>query len=198
MDFKLFNRWSVGGIKVNDEGLKDYISLNPIMVPRSGGRYGGIRFYKNKYNIVERLMNKMMGPGHKSKKHKLTSGHTGGMGLKVYKIVEKAFDLVEKTTKKNPVEVFVRALENAAPRDEITSIEYGGARYPQSVDCAPTRRVDVALRLMTQGAYQRSYNNKKKTYELLAEEIINAYNCDNKSNAIAKKLELERQADSAR
>ncbi len=198
MNFKLFNRWGIEGIQVKDEGLKNYITITPILVPRTGGRYGGIRFYKSKYNIVERLMNKMMGPGHKGKKHRLTSGHTGGRGLKVYGIVEKAFELIEKTTKKNPIEVFVKAVENAAPRDEITSIEYGGARYPQAVDCAPMRRIDTALRLMVQGSFQKSYNHKKKMYEFLAEEIIYAYNGDNKSNAVAKKLELERQADSAR
>ena len=198
MNFKLFNRWGIEGIQVKDEGLKDYITLNPMLVPRSGGRYGKIRFYRSKYNIVERLMNKLMCPGHKGKKHKLTSGHAGGRGLRAYRIVEKTFDLIEKNTKKNPIEVFVKAVENAAPRDEITTIEYGGARYPQAVDCAPQRRVDVALRMMVQGSYQKSYNTKKKMYELLAEEIINAYNMDNKSTAVAKKLELERQSDSAR
>jgi len=198
MNFKLFNRWDVSGIQVGDEGLKRYISIIPVLVPRSGGRYGRIRFYKSKYNIVERLMNKLMGPGHKGKKHKLTSGHTGGKGFKVYKLVEKTFEVVEQLTKKNPIEVFVKAVENAAPRDEVTSIEYGGARYPQSVDCAPQRRIDVALRMMVQGSFHKSYNNKKKMHEFLAEEIVNAYNKDNKSNAIAKKIELERQADSAR
>ncbi len=198
MEFKLFNRWEVKNITVMDQGLKDYISLTPILVPRTGGRYGGVKFQKAKYSLVERLMNKMMGPGHKGKKHRLTSGHAGGKGLKVYKIVEKAFELIEKITKKNPVEVFIKAIENASPRDEITSIEYGGARYPQAVDCAPLRRIDVALRLMTQGAFHKSYNSKKKMYELLAEEIIYAYNNDSKSNALAKKQELERQADSAR
>ncbi|MBI4154974.1 30S ribosomal protein S7 [Candidatus Woesearchaeota archaeon] len=198
MNFKLFNKWDVSGIQVSDEGLKRYVSVIPVLVPRSGGRYGGIRFYKSKYNIVERLMNKLMGPGHKGKKHKLTSGHTGGKGFKVYKLIEKTFEVVEQLTKKNPIEVFVKAVENAAPRDEITSIEYGGARYPQSVDCAPQRRIDVALRMMVQGSFHKSYNNKKKMHEFLAEEIVNAYNKDNKSNAIAKKIELERQADSAR
>ena len=96
------------------------------------------------------------------------------------------------------MEVLVKAVENAAPREEITTIEYGGARYPKAVECAPQRRIDLALRYMIQGSYAASFAKKKKTYQALAEEIINAYNLSTQSNAVAKKLELERQSDSAR
>ena len=52
---------------------------------------------------------------------------------------------------------------------------------------------------MVQGAYAKSFNTKKKIYDALADEIIAAYNVDQqKSNAISKKLELERQADASR
>lgn len=195
---KLFNKWSVEGIKIQDQGLVSYINLKPIYVPRTGGRNVKIRFHKSKNNIVERLINHLMGPGHKGKKHKRSSGRCGGKGQKAFNLVLKAFDIIEKKVGKNPVEVFAKALENAAPREEITAIEYGGARYPQSVDCAPQRRVDFALRMMVQGSYAKSFNSKKKFNECLADEIISAYNLELKSNAVAKKLELERQADSSR
>ena len=94
--------------------------------------------------------------------------------------------------------VFVKALENAAPREEIITIEYGGARYPKAVECAPQRRVDITLRMFVQGAYAKGFNAKKKFFECLAEEIIAAYNLEGKSTAVSKKLELERQADSSR
>ena len=194
----LFNRWSVEGIKIEDPGLKNYINLNPVFVPKTGGRNVGVRFHKNKYNIVERLINHLMVPGHRGKKHKISSGRCTGKGLKNYNIVIKAFEIVEEKVGKNPIEVFVKAIENGAPREEITTIEYGGARYPQSVDCAPQRRVDITLRMFVQGAYAKSFNAKKKFYECLAEEIISAYNMEGKSTAISKKLELERQSDSAR
>ena len=106
--------------------------------------------------------------------------------------------LIEKQTKSNPVEIFVRAIENAAPREEITTIEYGGARYPKAVEMAPQRRVDYALRLMTQGAYQASFGKKKSIVDALANEIIKANKMDQTSAAISKKLELERQADASR
>jgi len=194
----LFNKWTVEGIKIADPGLQGYINLNPIFVPKTGGKNVKIRFHKNRYSIVERLINHLMGPGHRGKKHKISSGRCTGKGQKNYNTVKKAFEIIEKNLGMNPVEVFVKAIENAAPREEITTIEYGGARYPQAVDCAPQRRVDVTLRMFVQGAYSKSFNSKKKFYNCLAEEIISAYNMESKSTAISKKLELERQADSSR
>ncbi|MEM4245038.1 MAG: 30S ribosomal protein S7 [Candidatus Nanoarchaeia archaeon] len=195
---KVFNKWETEGIKVTDPGLQNYINLEPIIIPRTGGRNVKSQFGKSKNNIVERLMNKLMVPGHRGKKHRITSGRCGGKAIRAYNIVEKAFKIIEQQTKKNPVEVFVKAIENAAPREEINTIEYGGAVYPQPVEMSPQRRVDFALRLMTQGAYQKSFNTKRKIEETLADEIIKAYNADNKSVAIAKKLELERQTDASR
>src|SRR3989344_3951933 len=195
---KLFNKYDTEQIKVNDPGLQRYINLNPLLVPKTTGKYSNNRFWKSKYSIVERLMNKLMIPGHRGKKHKITSGHNTGKGVKVYNIVVETFNIIEKKMNKNPVEVFVKAVENAAPREEITTIEYGGDKYPQAVEVAPQRRVDLALRYMTQGSYQRCFNKKTKIQDALSDEIIKAYNIDQGSAAIAKKLELERQADSSR
>ena len=139
-----------------------------------------------------------MVPGHKGKKHFKTSYRMTGKAQTTYNIVEEAFKQIEKVTKENPIKVFVKALENAAQREEIVTIEYGGARYPKAVECAPQRRVDLALKHMTQGAYHRTFNTKKSIVNSLAEEIINAYRLSNTSHAIAKKLEIERQADASR
>ncbi|MCM2326242.1 MAG: 30S ribosomal protein S7 [Candidatus Woesearchaeota archaeon] len=195
---KAFNRWSTEEIKVKDLGLQRYISLTPKIVPRTNARYAGNRFHKSKTFIVERLMNKLMVSGHKSKKHLISSGRNTGKALSAYKLVEDAFTIIEKKTGKNPIEVYVTAVENAAPREEIITIEYGGARYPKAVEMAPQRRIDHALRLMVQGVYQKSYDQKKLAVDNLVEEIINAYNRSTASAAIAKKLEMERQSDSSR
>lgn len=197
-EIKAFNRWSIEGIKVEDAGLQHYITLQPRIVPRTGARYAGNKFYKSKTFIVERLINKLMIPGHKGKKHYKTSYHITGKAGTTYGIVESAFKQIEKTTKENPIKVFVKALENAAQREEIVTIEYGGARYPKAVECSPQRRVDLALKHMTQGAYHKTFNTKKSVVSSLAEEIINAYRMSSASNAIAKKLEIERQSDSSR
>lgn len=197
-EIKLFNIWSTEGIIVEDPGLKPYINLDPIIVPRTLGRHAKHRFYRSKINIVERLINRIMVTGHKGKKHFLTSRSFSGKGTTSYLTIKKTFDMIEKETNTNPVKVFVKAIENAAPREEITTIEYGGARYPQAVECSPLRRIDMVLRQMTQGAFQKSFNKKIKLEKALANEIINAYNTSQNSQAISKKLELERQADSSR
>jgi small subunit ribosomal protein S7 len=195
---KLFEKWDTKEIAVSDPGLINYINLKPLVVPRTGGRNVGTQFWKSKSHIVERLINRIMIPGHKGKKHKTSSGHCSGKATTAYQIVEKAFTIIENKTKKNPVEIFVKALENAAPREEITTIEYGGARYPKAVECAPQRRIDYALRLMTQGSFQKSFGKKKSIQDALADEILKAYQMDQASAAISKKLELERQADASR
>ncbi|MBU4501964.1 MAG: 30S ribosomal protein S7 [Nanoarchaeota archaeon] len=195
---KIFNRWETEGIKVEDVGLKRYINLRPVIVPKTSGRNIKVQFAKTKKPIVERLITRLMVPGHKSKKHRISSGHCCGKATNAYKIVEKAFMIIEQKTKANPLQVFVTAIENGAPREEINTIEYGGARYPQAVEMSPVRRIDFSLRIMTQGAYQKAFKSKRKIEETLADEIMLAYNLDQKSSAISKKLELERQADSAR
>lgn len=197
-EIKAFGKWSMEGIKVNDAGLADFITLKPVLVPKTGARYAKQRFYKSRISIIERLINKLMIAGHKGKKHRITSYTLSGKAMQSYAIVKDAFSIIEEKTKSNPVEVLVRAVENAAPREEIVSIEYGGARYPKAVDCSPQRRVDVALRYMVQGAYSKCFNSKRKAAETLSEELMDAASLKSSSNAITKKLEVERQADTSR
>ncbi|MBW3019836.1 30S ribosomal protein S7 [Candidatus Woesearchaeota archaeon] len=198
MDVKFFNRWDSEGVKVEDPGLIEYINLEPRLVPNTYGRNAKYRFWKSKYSIVERLVNKIMIPGHKSKKHKISSGHMSGKNIQAMKIVENALGIVEEKTKSNPISVLVKAVENGAPREEIVAIEYGGARYPKAVECSPQRRIDISLRYMTQGAYTKAFNGKKRIEETLASEIIAAAQSKPESNSVAKKNETERQADAAR
>ncbi len=194
----LFNKWSMEGISISDPGVAPYISFKPVIVPKTGARYAGNRFHKSRVSLVERLINKVMVTGHKGKKHFISSGHYTGKAQKVYDLVEDALSLVEKKTKKNPVMVLAKAVENAAPREEIVTIEYGGARYPKAVECAPQRRIDIVLRLFAQGARQKSFNKKRTFESALADEIVNAYAMSSQSLAISKKLEIERQADASR
>ncbi|MCK5107201.1 MAG: 30S ribosomal protein S7 [Nanoarchaeota archaeon] len=195
---KVFDRWGVEGIKIEDEGLKGYINLEPKIAPLTGATYAGKRFHKSKTFIVERLMHKVMVAGHKSKKHYRSSGHITGKANNAYRIIEKALEIIEKKTKENPVKILVKAVENAAPREEIIAIEYGGARYPKAVECAPQRRVDIALKHMIQGSYHKSFNAKVKAEVVIADEILNAYNMSPRSHALNKKNEVERQADASR
>jgi small subunit ribosomal protein S7 len=197
-EIKFFNRWGIENVVVTDPGLKDYIVFQPRIVPKTGAKYAGFRFHKSRITIVERLINKMLVPGHKSKKHFKTSGHITGKAETNLRLMEKALEKIEEKTKENPIAVLVSAIENAAPREEILTIEYGGARYPKAVECAPQRRIDIVLRQMAQSSYQKAFNNKKSFVDCLADEIVFAYQLSNQSHAISKKLEIERQADSSR
>ena len=184
---RLFGKWSWVGIEVRDPGLKRYICLTPVWLPHTGGRHEHRRFGKSQVPIVERLINKLMRPGR-----------NGGKKHLAYNIVKTAFDLIFYRTGENPIQVLVRAIENSAPREETTRIMYGGITYRVSVDVAPQRRVDLALRFITEGARQCAFNNPKPIEECLADEIIWAARGDPQSYAIRQKEEIERIALSSR
>jgi small subunit ribosomal protein S7 len=198
-DMKIFNRWDTKGIEVSDPGLKRYINLEPRLMPRSGGRHAKQQFHKSKMNIVERLMNKLMVPGHRSKKHVLTSGRAVGKTNIHYKIVKSAFETIEKKTNKNPLEVLVKAVENAALHEEITSYQVGGIMVRRAVVTSPQRRVDHALSIIVQSSYRKSFGKKPRMVDALIDEIIAAYNNDaSKSEAIREKERIERESEGAR
>jgi small subunit ribosomal protein S7 len=193
-----FNRWSTKEIVVKDEGLKSYITLEARHRSKTGARYGGKRFYKSKVFIVERLINKLMVPGHKGKKHVRSSSHITGKAGNARQIVLDALMNIERKTKENPIKVLVQAIENGAAREEIITIEYGGARYPKAVDSAPQRRIDVVLRYLVLGSYERAFKKKTKMADALTSEILAAYKMAPDSLCVKKKNEVERQADSSR
>jgi len=195
--FKIFDIYDLNEIVVEDVGLKAVINLEPKLVLKSYGR-NFQKFGQTKVNIVERLMNRLATAGHRGKKHKIILGSSTGKYSKNMKIILESFKLIEKRTGKNPVAVFVKAIENSAPRDEVTVIEYGGARYPQAVDVSPLRRVNLALRWLVHGASDKAFNKKKTITQSLADEIIMASDRNQESFALRKKKESEAQADSAR
>ncbi len=194
---KLFDMFDVSEIKINDPALHPYLNVQPRILLKSHGR-NLHKFAKARVNVVERLANRLSSSGHVGKKHKIITGWSSGKYNKNMKTVVDSFKIIEHKTKKNPVQVFVDAIEKGSPRDEITVIEHAGARYPQAVDCSPLRRIDLALRWIIQGAYQKSFGKKKKMSESLAEEIIKCSEDNMESYARSKRNEAEKQADSAR
>ena len=186
-EIRLFEKWSFKDIEVKDLGLQRYISLKPIVVPHSMGRHEHQRFRKANVNIVERVANNLMRPGKNA-----------GKKAKVMNIMKQALEIVSLRTGKNPVEMLVRAVENAAPCEDTTRISYGGIVYHMSVDVAPQRRVDLALRNICEGARKAAVNNPKSIEECVADELVLAAAHDVKSYAIAKRHELERVAQASR
>jgi len=195
--FKLFGIYDTSNIKVNDPGIKRYINLNPRLVVKSHGRIRE-KFGRAKLNLIEIFANLIAVPGHRGKKHKIQTSWKSGKYSQNMKIVLNCLKIIEQRTAQNPIQVLVTAIENAAPKDGITVIEYGGARYPQAVDLSPLRRLTMTLRAIVHGSYDKSFNKKTKIEQALADEIIKAYNKENDSYAMQKKKESEKQADSAR
>jgi len=199
MNMKIFNKWDVSGLTVNDPGLRNYINIAPSLFPKSSGRLSKQQFYKSKMSIVERLITKMMVPGHKSRKHFLTSGRVVGRYITTFNIVRKAFDKIYEKLQKNPVEVLVRAIENAAVREEIAGYQVGGIIIRRAVITSPQRRVDAGLRIIAQAAYKKAFGKKETIVDALTNEIIATYNNDNqKSDAIKERERLEKEAEGAR
>ena len=88
-------------------------------------------------------------------------------------IVYDAFAQVEAKTGKNPLEVFVSALENVMPVLEVKARRVGGSTYQVPLEVRPERRETLGLRWITLYARQRSERTMK---ERLANEIMDAVN----------------------
>lgn len=187
MELKLFGQYATNGIEIHDLGLSRYINLESYLNLHTGGRFSNYSAGKRNINTIERFLNKLM----------RTENWTGKK-YSSYRILKEAFSIIEKKTKQNPVQVLVNAIENAAPREEVTKLKYGGIAVPKAVDVAPSRRVDVALRNMALGATNASYKKKKAIEACIADEIIQASKNESTAFSVSKKEEIERVAASAR
>jgi small subunit ribosomal protein S7 len=184
--FPVLAKYKADEIKIQDQGLARYINLEAENI-YLGGIYSNKLFAKSKIPIIERLINNMM-----------RTENYNGKKTKAYKVVRSAFEIIDKRTKTNPMQVFVDALQNAAPKEETTRLRFGGISVPKAVDVAPQRRLDIAIRNICQGAVNSTHKNKKGIENCLAEEIIKASKNDVASFAVAKKNDVERVAKSAR
>ncbi|MBI3334869.1 30S ribosomal protein S7 [Candidatus Pacearchaeota archaeon] len=198
VQFKIFDLYDVSEVQIKDPALKPYMTLTPKLLIKSQGRRNFENLGNIKVTVIERLANRLAVPGHVGKKHKIITSWSSGKYARNMKTLLQALELIGKKTGKNPIQVLVSAIENGSPRDEVTVIEQGGARYPQSVDCSPIRRINLALRWFVQGSYAKAFGKKKKMADALAEEIMKAGEGSMESYAVSKRNETEKQADAAR
>ena len=133
-----------------------------------------------KYNneLVQEMINRVMKRGKTSTARR---------------IVYDAFDLIEERSRRNPVEVFEEALQNASPVLEVKPRRVGGATYQVPVEVRPERRVSLALRWLLGSASDRS---GRSMAEKLAGELMDAAN--NTGAAIKKKEDTHRMAEANR
>ena len=191
----LFRKWDLSQVTVGDLGLQRVLSLKPCIVQTSFGRHEHKRFRKANVNVVERLANKLMRFG---KKYAKNTGRMGGKKAKTINIVKTAFEIIHLKTGQNPLSVLIKAIENASPNEDTTRIVYGGVVYHVSVDVSPLRRIDLALRFITEGVKESTFSNPKTVEEALVDEIMLAAQNNMNSFAIKKKNEQERIAMASR
>ena len=183
----VFGKWDASEITCKDPALAPYINLSTVGVPHTGGRHANAWFGKAKLSVVERYINKLMRTGP------YTGKKQGAM-----KAFESALEQIASKSDSNPLQTFVDAICNAAPMEEITRIKFGAVSQPKAVDSSPSRRLDVALRNLAQGAQQGTHKSKRTLTNCIINEINKAAVGDVTSFAVSKKEELERIAASAR
>jgi small subunit ribosomal protein S7 len=125
--------------------------------------------------VVAQFVNKVMSDGKKSTAQKIVYG---------------AFDIIKTQTKKEPLEVFRLAIENASPVVEVKPKRVGGATYQVPMEVRGERRLALAFRWIIDGARAKK---GKPMAEKLAQELIDATN--NQGNAIKKKTDMHRMAE---
>lgn len=196
----LFDKYNYD-VEIQDLSLKNYINLKALPYPSTFRRQSKRSFSKANLNIVERLSNSLMrgGTGGKIGGHLIrTKGRLQGKKLKAMHIIERAFETIYRQTGKNPLQIFVKALENSAPIEDTTRVVYGGIKSNVAVDISASRRLDIALRNITMATIIGAFGSKRSISDVLANELMLAANMDVNSYAIKRKNEIERMARSAK
>ena len=106
------------------------------------------------------------------------------------RIIYGALEQVETKSGKDPLEIFMVALNNIKPMVEVKSRRVGGANYQVPVEVRPVRREALAMRWLKESARKRG---EKSMAARLAAELSDAYN--NRGNAIKKKEDVHRMAE---
>ncbi len=106
------------------------------------------------------------------------------------RIVYGALSSIEEKGRGEPVDVFVKALENVKPPVEVKSRRVGGATYQVPVEVRPARRATLAMRWLIDAARKRS---EKSMPLRLAGELLDAN--ENKGTAVKKREDTLRMAE---
>ena len=106
------------------------------------------------------------------------------------KILYDAFDIVQDKSKKDPIDIFKKALNNASPHVEVKSKRIGGATYQVPIEVPSRRQFYLASQWIIESAKKRSGSSMSNR---LAGEILSASN--NEGSAIKKKEDTHRMAE---
>src|SRR2546423_6023427 len=115
---------------------------------------------------------------------------TGGKKSVAERIIYGALDQIKKKSNKEPLEVFVQALNNVRPMVEVKSRRVGGANYQVPVEVRPVRRMALAMRWLREAARKRG---EKSMGQRLAAELMEA--SEGRGGAVKKREEGHRMAE---
>jgi small subunit ribosomal protein S7 len=106
------------------------------------------------------------------------------------RIIYDALEKIKGKTDKEPLEVFLKALDNVKPMVEVKSRRVGGATYQVPIEIRESRREALGMRWVINAARARSGHEMS---ERLAAELIDAFN--NTGSAFKKKEDTHKMAD---
>ncbi len=109
------------------------------------------------------------------------------------RIVYGALDEIERRTGREPLPLFLEAVENVKPTLEVRSRRVGGATYQVPVEVRPERRQTLAIRWLIGAARARS---EKTMQERLARELLDA--AQGRGAAVKKREDTLRMAEANR
>ena len=106
------------------------------------------------------------------------------------RIIYDAMDKIKSKTEKEPLEVFLKALDNVKPMVEVKSRRVGGATYQVPVEIRDARREGLGMRWVINAARSRRGHEMS---ERLAAELVDAFN--NTGSAYKKKEDTHKMAE---
>ncbi len=106
------------------------------------------------------------------------------------RIIYGAFSNIATKSGKEPLEVFMAALNNVKPSVEVKSRRVGGANYQVPVEVRPSRRMALSMRWLREAARKRS---EKSMGLRLANELLEA--AEGRGSAMKKRDEVHRMAE---
>ena len=106
------------------------------------------------------------------------------------KVVYGAFDIVKEKSGRDPLEVFIEAMDNIMPSLEVKARRVGGATYQVPMEVRPERRQTLGLRWLTTYSRARGENTMR---ERLAAEIMDAAN--NTGASVKKREDTHKMAE---
>jgi len=101
-----------------------------------------------------------------------------------------AFDIIKEKTGKDPLDVFIEAMENIMPVLEVKARRVGGATYQVPIEVSSKRRQTLGIRWLVINTRNRGERTMR---ERLAGEIMDAAN--NAGASVKKKEDTHRMAE---